>query len=243
MTPTQAPSLLRLVAAVLVSLVLAGPAATRSPAQCLQWGWKPGQGVPGVDGAVHALTSWDPDGPGPQGELLVVGGSFAVAGNVLANCIATWDGTCWQPLGSGMNGAVLAVSICNGELIAGGTFTTAGGVTCNHIARWNGTGWQPLGSGMDDWVLALTVHNGDLIAGGGFATAGGVACNYIARWDGASWQSLGSVSLIDTDVPEIVVVHLDCDIRAKFFEFQLSSADYFEFIGMIFSDIELEGTR
>lgn len=59
----------------------------------------------------------------------------------------------------------------------------------------------------------------------------------------ATWQSVGSVSLVDTALPEIVVVHVPCDIRAKFFEFLLSSSSYFEFIGMMSSDIELEGTR
>lgn len=58
-----------------------------------------------------------------------------------------------------------------------------------------------------------------------------------------SWQSVGSVSLVDSDLPAIVVVHVPCDIRAKFFEFQLSSDDYFEFLGFSFSDFELEGTR
>lgn len=59
----------------------------------------------------------------------------------------------------------------------------------------------------------------------------------------ATWQSVGDVSLVDTDLPEIVVVHVVCDIRAKFFEFQLSSDDYFEMVGFSFSEFELEGTR
>lgn len=59
----------------------------------------------------------------------------------------------------------------------------------------------------------------------------------------ATWQNVGTISLADEDLPELVVAHLPCDIRAKFFEFHLSSDDYFEFIGMSFSDIELEGTR
>lgn len=56
-------------------------------------------------------------------------------------------------------------------------------------------------------------------------------------------QSLGTASLADTDLPKIVVVHLPCDIRFKYSQFQLSSDDYFEFLGMNFPDFELEGTR
>ena len=50
--------------------------------------WLLGEGVPGVSGSVKAMTTWDPDGPGGQPELLVVGGFFTVAGDVIANNIA-----------------------------------------------------------------------------------------------------------------------------------------------------------
>ena len=161
--------------------------------------WLPGEGIPGVNGTVCATTAWDPDGPGGRSGLLVVGGDFTIAGNVFANYIAPWDGTSWQPLGSGMGGTaypfVYALTVYNGELIAGGLFTTAGGNPANYVARWNGATWQPLGSGMggsSPQVYALTVYNGELIAGGNFATAGGNAASRIARWNGSAWQPLGS---------------------------------------------------
>lgn len=102
--------------------------------QC-EFGWKPGEGVPGVNGHVYVMTTWDPDANGPQLEVLVVGGCFSVAGDVTANNIATWDGSAWQPLGSGIGitgpcgsgGSVFALTVYNGELIVGGSFTTAGG--------------------------------------------------------------------------------------------------------------------
>jgi hypothetical protein len=68
------------------------------------------------------MTTWDPDGNGPHKELLIVGG-FSVAGDMVANNIAAWDGNSWQPLGSGINGSVRALTVYNGELIAGGEFT------------------------------------------------------------------------------------------------------------------------
>ena len=154
--------------------------------------WLPGEGVPGLDGPVYATTTWDPDGPGGQPELLVVGGAFTVAGDVIANNIAAWDGTTWQPLGSGTNDVVLTLTVYNGDLVAGGWFTTAGGNPASHIARWDGATWQPLGSGMNGFVEALTVYNGELIAGGRFTTAGGNPASHIARWDGTTWQPLDS---------------------------------------------------
>ncbi len=75
-------------------------------------------------------------------------------------------------MGSGMDGAVAALTVYKGDLIAGGWFTTAGGVSANFIARWDGSAWQP--------------------AGGNFTIAGGLSANRIARWNGSGWQPLGS---------------------------------------------------
>ena len=57
----------------------------------------------------------------------------------------------WQPMGSGMNGAVraLAAGPDGRSIYAGGDFTTAGGVTANYVARWDGTAWQALGGGIE----------------------------------------------------------------------------------------------
>lgn len=183
---------------LVTAAALGAPAAADCPEQ-----WLPGDRVPGTGGSVHATTTWDPDGPGPRAPVLVAGGSFSVAGDVLANNIACWDGFSWGPLGSGMNGPVSALTVLpNGDLIAGGLFTTAGDVSANNIARWDGSSWAPLGTGIrienaEDWggVWALTVlTNGDLIVGGHFTTAGEASVNNIAsaHWDGSTWVPLGS---------------------------------------------------
>ena len=162
-------------------------AAAPASAQCIDQ-WLPGEGLPGLNGDVGAVAVYD-DGTSPA---LYVGGEFSVVGNVLASNIAKWDGTQWQPLGSGMNDEVRALTVYNGELIAGGEFNTAGGKEANYIARWDGTSWSPLGSGVSSHVNALTVYNGELIAGGWFHTAGGTPAIHIARWDGTIWSPLGS---------------------------------------------------
>ena len=177
---------------VVVALVL-GAAGGIAWADCTpEWLYGPGQGLPGTDGRVSATAMWDPDGPGPEPEQLVVGGEFTIAGDVIAHHIARWDGTNWQPLGTGMNDHVLALTVYNGELIAGGQFSTAGGVSAHGIARWSGTSWQPLGTGVNGTVRALAVYNGVVIAGGLFSTAGGVSAICIACWDGTTWQTLGT---------------------------------------------------
>jgi WD40 repeat protein len=160
--------------------------------------WHPlGSGMAGGDYPSVWDLAFGPDGS------LYAGGNFTTAGGVAANFIARWDGSQWQPLGSGMAGGgypyvrVLALGP-DGSLYAGGSFQTAGGVTVNGIARWDGatSSWHPLGSGMGgDYtnVYALAVGpDGSLYAGGDFSSAGGVAANSIARWDGSQWHPLGS---------------------------------------------------
>jgi trimeric autotransporter adhesin len=181
------------------TIVLA--AASPVPGQCPPPSWASMNQLPGLDGIVHAATTWDPDGAGPAPPVLVVGGLFSFAGGVAANRIAMWDGAFWQPLGTGMDAGVGALAVYNSELIAGGQFTTAGGVPASAIARWNGSTWQPLGGGLASipppfafvpWVGALTVYNGELIVGGNFFAAGGVTASCVARWNGAIWQAMGS---------------------------------------------------
>jgi hypothetical protein len=151
--------------------------------------------VPGTDGYVEAAVT---DGLGN----LYVGGTFTVAGNVIANNVAEWNGSSWSALGSGMNNQVSALAVSGTNLYAGGDFTMAtnsGGATVNvnYVARWNGSSWSALGSGMGGEVLALAVSGTNLYAGGWFTTAtnsGGaaVAVNYVAQWNGSSWSALGS---------------------------------------------------
>src|SRR5262245_56240873 len=99
-------------------------------AQCsTQW---VGSGVPVTNGRVLATTMWDPDGAGPMQPVLVVGGEFTSLGNR----IAAHDPVsgAWSGLGSGMNGAVYALTtLPSGDLVAAGMFTTAGGVSANYI--------------------------------------------------------------------------------------------------------------
>ena len=59
--------------------------------------WQPGEGIPGLNGAVNATTTWS----GPQGEWLVVGGSFSLAGETPVNNIAAWDGASWHASAAG----------------------------------------------------------------------------------------------------------------------------------------------
>ncbi len=168
--------------------------------------------IRGTNNRVRALTTWDPDGPGPVPPQLVAGGDFTAVYGVEASFIARTNGLDeWLPLGGGMNGRVLALVVwdpdgpgpIDEQLVAGGEFTTAGGTVVNHIARWDGAVWHPLGSGMGGsstpYVISLATWDPDgagpmpaqLVAGGPFRSAGGKNVNFIARWDGDEWRPFG----------------------------------------------------
>ncbi|MFO0826590.1 MAG: hypothetical protein U0572_00430 [Phycisphaerales bacterium] len=189
----------------------AGAIVVSPEASCSgEFGWLPGFELPGVSGAVHALTVFDDGGGG--GPALYAGGDFAYAGGATANYIAKWDGSAWSSLGTGaangVNGPVYALTVVDvggggaPSLYVGGEFTSAGGLTANRIAKWNGNSWGSLGTGsangVNSSVRALTAFDDGsgggpaLYAGGIFTSAGGATANRVAKWNGSAWSSLGT---------------------------------------------------
>ncbi len=82
--------------------------------------WVSFGGTAGVDGDITAAVV-DANGN------LYIGGDFTLAGNVIANNIAEWNGSSWLAFGSGLNNEVLALAVSgNDSLYVGGDFTTAG---------------------------------------------------------------------------------------------------------------------
>jgi hypothetical protein len=141
-------------------------------------------GTSGIWGSVRCLL-WN-------GTDLYAAGNFATAGGSPAANIAKWNGSVWNPLGSGVNATVLALAWDGANLYAGGGFTMAGGAPANRIALWNGSVWSPLGAGLNGTVYALAWDGADLNAGGNFSQAGGATARNVARWSGGGWSSLGT---------------------------------------------------
>ncbi|MFO0830217.1 MAG: hypothetical protein U0637_00100 [Phycisphaerales bacterium] len=160
----------------------------------------------GMNDEVYALTTWDPDGPGPALPGIAAGGFFQTAGGASTPRIAFWDGAAWSTVGGGMDGQVESLTTWDpdgpgpspAQLIAGGTFLNASGSPASKVARFDGA-WHPMGAGMNNTVFTLRPWDTDgpgpaapaLIAGGTFTTADTQTVNYIASWDGAAWHPLG----------------------------------------------------
>ncbi|MFN3240909.1 MAG: hypothetical protein ACE37K_05280 [Planctomycetota bacterium] len=157
----------------------------------------PGLGMPGVNDIVHVVHRWDPDGPGPQPELVVLGGRFDVAGSRPSPLLAALDPATGQLStlpNTSFYGVEInaAVTMPNGDLVVAGYFGNTGQTLAFGIARFDGQNWSPIGNGVGQNVRALAVlPNGDLIAAGGFQLTGTPGQTAIARWDGSQWSALG----------------------------------------------------
>ncbi|HXB12826.1 MAG TPA: T9SS type A sorting domain-containing protein [Bacteroidia bacterium] len=130
---------------------------------------------------------------------LIAGGYFRNAGGVPASAVASWNGSSWDSLGSGVRlgssivSNVYALSTFNNNLYVGGYFDYAGQYFSDHFAEWNGISWDSLGPIESScMVLSLTNYNGQEIIGGEFVNAGWTNANHIAAWDGANWYALGA---------------------------------------------------
>jgi flagellar hook capping protein FlgD len=152
-----------------------------------------------------------------NGNDVLAGGSFGLAGGLSAANIAVWKGSNWDNSlsnsGNGLDQSVQALLSDGGSVVVGGGFGLAGGVNAAHIARWDGD-WHGYGDGLNGNVFALCKFNGDLIAGGLFVSSGAVPVNRIARWNGISWESVGGGA--DGSVEALTVYNGDL-IAAGFF--------------------------
>jgi len=192
------------------SFVAAGGVVSHNIAKWNGTSWESlddGIGASCPGNTVFTLAVFDDDGDGPNPPALYVGSGFSPAGYGISGSIAKWDGNDWMPVGDGIVGVVLALTVFDDDgngpnppaLYAGGSFWAAGGLAVNNVAKWDGVSWTPVGEGTNAVVRALAGHDDDgdgpnppaLYAGGWFTMAGGVTANHIAKWDGTAWESVG----------------------------------------------------
>lgn len=131
------------------------------------------------------------------GNELIFAGSFDTIGGIPAKNIAKWNGTIWQPLGSGISIGTQCMAVYNNELYVAGKITTAGGNTVSNIAKWNGSTWSSVGGGITsvglNGVQDMKVYNGALYIVGDFTQIGSINTSNVATWNGYQWTGLNLV--------------------------------------------------
>jgi len=135
----------------------------------------------------------------PSGAI-IAGGQFLNSGALGLGCIASWSGSAWSALSTGMTNSgspaiVRALAFeSDGALIAAGRFNLAGGVAARSIARWNGVAWASVGGNVGSLpqheVVALALSpSGEITVGGTFDSVAGSPASAIARWNGSTWST------------------------------------------------------
>jgi|GEM_PF-3213888 len=127
---------------------------------------------------------------------LYVGGDFAQVDGLQLNAsnIATWDGTTWAALGTGLTGnssACYAMTVWEDKLVIGGRFTAADGVACDKVALWNGSVFSSTNTGANvvssGRLNCLFSYEGKLYTGGDYSSIGGNLLSGLTEYNGLGW--------------------------------------------------------
>ena len=135
----------------------------------------------------------------PSGELYVAGSMGQLGGTpgggpqVFVGGIARWDGTQWNPLGTGIQSGFAVQDMTflpNGDLIVAGGFTSAGGVAgTNAVARWNGSSWSSIAGGRPNrsYFSVAVDRFGDVYVAGQNSSGQGIVEKFVAN----AWLQVG----------------------------------------------------
>jgi hypothetical protein len=172
--------------------------------QCPQPQWRSLASVPGVHGVAECAVEWDPDGPGPRGTLLVVGGVFDSAGDVVTRKIAAWDGERWTDELGGFttykHGGVSELMVRQGQLLAAvRSVTDSQGAFLPGLQAWNGSAWSPV-EGAPESCWSMVEY------GGGIAVAADTGVHLYAA---GQWTAVGLTSGPSTGDARVTGLALD----------------------------------
>ena len=199
--------------AVLALTALAVGAAIPAPAfAATTGGWSNlGHGAtattPAFNDKVQALTF-------SAGKLYAAGDFTNAGGAASADHVATWNGTGWAGVGSGLGdtaSAVYSIAVDGTHVYAGGSFQNAGGdPNADGLAVYDGTSWHSIAAfPVNAPVFAMAIIGRILYVGGTFADL-----NHIAEADGIAaynmdthaWTAItdnsGDLEQVSTIVPD-----------------------------------------
>lgn len=118
--------------------------------------------------------------------------------NMYLSSIGEWDGTSWDTLGAGADGAILSSADYDNKLYLGGSFVYVGGAILGDPRADNLTYWDGSQYYITDYtnpnmpVQALAVYNNELYVGGLYSfIVDSVTYSSIARYNGTAWNDVG----------------------------------------------------
>lgn len=162
----------------------------RASGQCT-FQWQRGFGGAGADNSVMVMRVLDL-GNGP---VVVAGGLFNRIGDAVGSSLATWDGTKWTPMITGLTGSVYALAMFDDgtgpALYVGGRALRVNGVSVNGVGRIvNGEAEAVPGVTVNGDVRALEAFDDGtgpaLYIAGAFLGVNSVPTRFICRWNGTT---------------------------------------------------------
>lgn len=139
-------------------------------------------------------------------KLLVSGRYFNYIGPKRVRGIASWNGSVWDSLSSGINthdilnnpnnpfGTLINCIRYNGKLLVGGIFQSIGGKNASYLATWDGARWDSLPFRAFDFqntnagVYSFINFQNKLYIGGVFDTIQGQPANGLATYDATGFH-------------------------------------------------------
>lgn len=140
----------------------------------------------------------------PNGDIIAAG-EFENIGEVATGLIARWNGSTWEPIGTGgpMQGSVRAIAATPDGFVIVGTFRMAPTEPMHQVAHWNGVTWTLLDGALPyqtpqdgPWFSGAfrsniaVLPNGNIVA----ATNEIGSPSYVSLWDGTTWSIIGQTS-------------------------------------------------
>ncbi|MFZ4575113.1 MAG: GC-type dockerin domain-anchored protein, partial [Phycisphaerales bacterium] len=149
--------------------------------------------VTGLNDSVSDLAVWDPDGPGPGQEMLVIAGRLSRLGSVPVRNVCLYDGEHFIPMAAGVAGVAPSVEAMGTRLFAARNEGPIG-----RVAEWTGSEFVDFPGAFECEecpsysapISAIITVGGELCVFGGFSRIDGEPVSQFARWDGESWVQI-----------------------------------------------------
>ncbi len=127
-------------------------------------------------------------------DTLYAGGPFTQLDGNPVNYVAGWHKGEWEPVGSGLNSVVRAMTVYQDKLTIGGFFFPDEDSELNRVASLNGNEWEPVGDFAEasGGLLSMSARDNKLFVGGNIL---GDDIERAAYFDGSDWHQLGTASL------------------------------------------------
>ncbi|MFG0284137.1 MAG: GC-type dockerin domain-anchored protein [Phycisphaerales bacterium JB039] len=177
---------------------IAGAAVAQCPPASVDPIWTDDFATVGLNDIVYSAAAWDPDGPGPLPERLVVGGAFTAAGETRLPRIAVLEDGLWTPLDpdslpdTGYIPALAVADLDNDPGTAPALYAFVRKQDDQAVYENRGAGWTKLPPPLAQGISAMTEFDADGPGGAAPVLACGVDGEAMAQtWDGERWRLIG----------------------------------------------------